>query len=133
MLFLKEDQQTLLVVDVILIFSCSLLFTGAFYMHFPLIFLIFNAYFCISMLFKEVIGELMAVRRNLTATLASLVNVTTQLDLARATIQDLNNSTVANFTLEVGLYSGYAAVGLTGAARLAWLQWQKDKVFPLDR
>ena len=89
--------------------------------------------FAFQCCFKEVIGELMAVRRNLTATLASLVNVTTQLDLARATIQDLNNSTVANFTLEVGLYSGYAAVGLTGAARLAWLQWQKDKVFPLDR
>jgi hypothetical protein len=80
-----------------------------------------------------VIGELMAVRRNLTVTLASLADVTAQLDSARTMINDLNNSSVANFTLEVGLYSGYAAVGLTGAARLAWLQWKKDQLFPLDR
>ena len=75
----------------------------------------------------------MAVRRNLTATLASLANTTTQLDLALATIQNFNEATVANFSVEIGLYSGYVAVGLTGAARLAWLQFKQDKIFPLDR
>jgi hypothetical protein len=75
----------------------------------------------------------MAVRRNLTVTLASLVNTTAQLEDARATIAACNGSALANLTIEVGLYSGYAAVGLTGAARLAWLQWKKEKIFPLDR
>ena len=75
----------------------------------------------------------MTVRRNLTVTLASLANTTAQLDQALATIQGLNEATVANFTVEVGLYSGYVAVGLTGIARLAWLQWKKEKIFPLDR
>ena len=89
--------------------------------------------FAFQCYFKEVIGELMAVRRNLTVTLASLANTTEQLDLALATIQSFNEATVANFSVEIGLYSGYVAVGLTGAARLAWLQFKKDKIFPLDR
>ena len=93
--------------------------------------------FAFQYCFKEVIGELMAVRRNLTATLASLFNATAQLEDARATIAacnlSLHDSGLANLTIEIGLYSGYAAVGLTGMARLAWLQWKKTEVFPLDR
>ena len=86
---------------------------------------------------QEVISELMATRRNLTVALANLANTSSQLDLAAATIQSLNatlhDTTSANFTFEVGVYSGYAAVGLTGAARLAWLHWRGKDVFPLDR
>ena len=106
-------------------------------MHFPLISLISMHIFAFQCCIKEVIGELMAVRRNLTATLASLYNTTAMLDDARSTIAACNISLLdnglANLTIEIGLYSGYAAVGLTGMARLAWLQWRKTEVFPLDR